>query len=354
MATEVKRITLRRGTTAEWTNANPLLEFGEIGVEVASDGTVKFKMGDSSNSWANLPYFESGSLSDFIATAEKGAANGVASLNSDSLIPLIQLGNATSYTDGEVSGHNASTTNVHGISNTANLATQEYVDNVASGITAKPSVKAASTTSVAGTYDNGTNGVNSTITSATNGAWPGLDDITTGWELLDGILLKDQTNAAENGRWVVQDLGSATTPWVLRRCSLCDEPDEIPGMYIFVVSGTQNAGAGYVALVDDPDTFTVGVDDINMTQFAGGASLTGGSGIQINGTEISIDPAVVAQLNSPTFTGTVTATSFSGNLTGNVTGTADNSLKIDGRSVYVQSSQPSSGIVSGDIWIKTI
>lgn len=34
-------------------------------------------------------------------------------------------------------------------------------------------------------------------------------------------------------------------------------------------------------------------------------------------------------------------------------GTADNALKLDGRKLYVQSSAPSSGMVAGDIWIKS-
>jgi hypothetical protein len=33
-------------------------------------------------------------------------------------------------------------------------------------------------------------------------------------------------------------------------------------------------------------------------------------------------------------------------------GTAENALKIDGRSLYVQTTAPSSGMVAGDLWIK--
>jgi hypothetical protein len=34
-------------------------------------------------------------------------------------------------------------------------------------------------------------------------------------------------------------------------------------------------------------------------------------------------------------------------------GTSDNALKLDGRRLYVQSSAPSSGMVAGDLWIKS-
>lgn len=43
----------RRGTAAEWTNANPTLADGELGLE--SD-TKKFKMGDGSTAWNSLAY----------------------------------------------------------------------------------------------------------------------------------------------------------------------------------------------------------------------------------------------------------------------------------------------------------
>jgi hypothetical protein len=33
-------------------------------------------------------------------------------------------------------------------------------------------------------------------------------------------------------------------------------------------------------------------------------------------------------------------------------GTADNSLKLDGRALYVSTTEPSSGMVTGDLWIK--
>lgn len=355
----VQRITLRRGTAAQWTSADPTLEFGELGVEIRPDGSTGFKMGDSSTAWTDLPYFESGSFADYLLSSSVGASNGVSSLDASGQVPSTQLANATSYVNSQLGSHNSDTTGIHGIADTSLLATIEYVDNVATGIITKPAVEAATTQALSTTYSNGTLGVGATLTSTSNGVWPGLDDVTTGWNLLDGILVKDQTDAAENGRYVLDDLSSVSTPWILRRCSLCDTADEIPGMYLFVKSGTLNAGAGYVAIVSDPATFVVGTDDISMTQFAGGISITGGTGINVNGTQVSIDETVVAKLSGPTFTGTLTAATVDAttvsatSLSGALTGTATNASKIDNRSLFVQSSAPSSGMVSGDIWIKT-
>jgi hypothetical protein len=355
----VQRITLRRGTAAQWTSANPALEFGELGVEVRPDGSTGFKMGDSTTAWNDLPYFESGSFADYLLSSSVGAVSGVAALDVNGQVPATQLANATAHTNSALSVHSLDTTGVHGIPDTSLLATIEYVDNVATGIVTKPAVEAATTAALNTTYTNGALGVGALLTSNTNGTWPGVDDVTTGWDLLDGILVKDQSDPAENGRYVIHDLGSASTPWVLRRCSLCDTADEIPGMYMFVKSGTLNSGAGYVAIVPTPSTFVVGTDDISMTQFAGGISITAGAGISVNGTQISINESIVAKLSNPTFTGTlaagaITATSVAATtLSGALTGTATNAAKIDNRQLFVQANAPSSGMVSGDIWIKT-
>jgi hypothetical protein len=51
MATRMQQ---RRGTAAQWTSSNPVLNAGEMGWE--SD-TNKFKIGDGTNHWADLDYF---------------------------------------------------------------------------------------------------------------------------------------------------------------------------------------------------------------------------------------------------------------------------------------------------------
>jgi hypothetical protein len=47
------QIQLRRGTTTEWFNSNPLLAQGEIGVDLT---TGKFKIGDGLLHWNSLNY----------------------------------------------------------------------------------------------------------------------------------------------------------------------------------------------------------------------------------------------------------------------------------------------------------
>lgn len=55
----IERIQNRRGTTAAWGAANPVLFLGEFGVELTSSDDVKVKVGDGETSWNNLPYISS-------------------------------------------------------------------------------------------------------------------------------------------------------------------------------------------------------------------------------------------------------------------------------------------------------
>ena len=142
MATRMQQ---RRGTAAQWTAANPVLAAGEIGFET---DTNQFKIGDGSSLWSTISYFKNledlGGLDDFTLISREGVPNGVATLNSSGHIPISQLGSIianapatldtlqelASYVttlDGLVSDHNIDTTNVHGIANTANLATTSQV-----------------------------------------------------------------------------------------------------------------------------------------------------------------------------------------------------------------------------------
>ena len=52
-------ITLRQGTTAEWTDSKVVLKTGEMGLEYLSDGNVKIKAGDGEHLWSALPYIGS-------------------------------------------------------------------------------------------------------------------------------------------------------------------------------------------------------------------------------------------------------------------------------------------------------
>ena len=171
-------------------------------------------------------------------------------------------------------------------------ATKSYVDATAEGLHVKPSVLAATTADLGATYDNGTNGVDATLTIPAT-ATLNIDG-QTAWEVGDGILVKNQDDAFENGRYYVVTVGDAGTAWVLKRCMACDEADEIPSAYVFVQAGSTYVATGWVALVENPETFTVGQDDITWEQFSGAGTYLAGNGLNLDGNMFSIDDTITA------------------------------------------------------------
>jgi hypothetical protein len=207
--------------------------------------------------------------------------------------------------------------------------TKQYVDNTASGIVAKPQVLGATTANIDATYNNGTAGVGATLTHNTNGVFPAEAGGASGWAVGKGILVKNQTNKEENGRYFVSDMGSVSTPYVLTRCSFCDEASEIPGAYIYVQAGT-SAGTGWIQVVADPATFTVGTDDIDVYQFSGSGTYTAGTGLTLNGNEYSINTSVTADLSTAQTLTNKTLTSPKINEDVAVTATATEINVLDG------------------------
>jgi hypothetical protein len=115
----------RRGTASQWTAANPILSAAEIGYET---DTNKFKIGDGTNRWATLNYFVD------LNTTIAGAPGLLNSL--DEIAAAIGDDPAFFTTvSTNLSNHQADTTNIHGIANTALLVTQSDLSNAISGAT---------------------------------------------------------------------------------------------------------------------------------------------------------------------------------------------------------------------------
>lgn len=166
--------------------------------------------------------------------------------------------------------------------------TKQYVDAVAQGLAAKPSVRLATTVSLDANYSNGTGGVNSTLTGVNNGALV-VDGMTV--QVNDRILVKAETNKARNGDYVVQQVGNASTPFILKRVSTVDESTEVPGSYFYVFDGATLKGTGWVFVVDNPVTFTMGTDDINVFQFSGQGNIIAGEGLTLVGNTLAVNSA---------------------------------------------------------------
>ena len=57
------KIQLRRGTTSDWSSANPVLSAGEVGVNTT---TSQIKVGDGTIAWNSLSYFASGTITSIV------------------------------------------------------------------------------------------------------------------------------------------------------------------------------------------------------------------------------------------------------------------------------------------------
>jgi hypothetical protein len=153
--------------------------------------------------------------------------------------------------------------------NSGDAATKAYVDAVSEGL----HVHEAARVAIQGNI--------SIANGLENGDTAGGVTLATG----DRVLVKDQTNAAENGIYVVQASGQAL------RATDFDTATEIDsGDFIFVTSGTY-ANTGWVQTLKPA---TIGTDPLSFTQFSGAGTYTAGNGLTLNGTEFKINESITA------------------------------------------------------------
>ena len=168
---------------------------------------------------------------------------------------------------------------------TQSLANKAYVDQVAQGLDTKPSCRLGTTVNLAATYSNGTAGVGATLTASSNGALS-LDGSTP--SVADRILVKNQTDASQNGIYTVTTVGAGGTPFVLTRATPEDQPSELSGgAFVFVEEGTLNANNGYVFTHTGAPTF--GTTDLDVAQFSGAGQITAGAALSKDGNTIDVE-----------------------------------------------------------------
>ena len=184
---------------------------------------------------------------------------------------------------------------------TFDAATKNYVDNVAAGLDAKQSVKAASTANLS---QSGTQTVDGIALVAG-----------------DRVLCKDQTTASQNGIWVV-----SAGAW--SRSTDMDAWTEVPSAYTWVEQGTVNADTGWVCTADQGGT--LGTTNITWTQFNGAGGVIAGAGLTKTGNTIDAvagDTTLTVAADSIVVNTAVIATvaslaSYPKKYAGNVVGTA--------------------------------
>ena len=275
---------------------------------------------------------------DYVASLVAGTGVTLTNNSGETATPTVAIGQAVG-TSASVTFSNITATGIVTLAedpaSALQAATKQYVDNIASGVHFHESVHAASITNLATIYNNGTSGVGATLTADTNRAFSVLDgeSVTVGQR----VLIKNQTDAKQNGIYTLTTAGSVSVPWVLTRATDADNSpvgELSNGDFCFVMGGTVNAGYGYINN-STANPIVIGTDNVTYTAFNAAQTLTNGSGINLVSNVLSVDTATIqarvadvsdteigylngvtsaiqtqidtkAPIESPTFTGTVT------------------------------------------------
>jgi len=126
----------------------------------------------------------------------------------------------------------------------------------------------ATTVNLASTYSTNTSNMMGYLTASVNGELPAIDGVSD-VGLDDTILVKEQSNTAHNGVYMVDDLGSVSTPWVLKRIStlsLYEERYVYVGARTFVNEGTTNGQKAFVMTACPSSDAGFGVSPITFAQ----------------------------------------------------------------------------------------
>ena len=231
------------------------------------------------------------------------------------------------------------------VSNT-DIVNKQYADAIASGIHFHEAVALATTAALpANTYNNGTSGVGATLTGNANGALSIDSTLTIATER---VLIKNEAAGANNGVYVVTQVGSAGTPYILTRATDFDSVgtgvDQIDeGDFFLVTSGVANLNTAWVQQTAPP--ITIGTTAIVFQQFAAPITYTAGTGL-------SESPAFTFNIANTGTAGTYGSASqvpvFVTNAQGQVTSVTNTTISIPNSSTTATSANTASAIVARD------
>jgi hypothetical protein len=174
-------------------------------------------------------------------------------------------------------------------------STKQYVDTqiqaFTGGLIFHASCRVATTANLNATYNNGASGVGSTLTNAGTQAALSIDGVAL--SVNDRVLVPFQSSQAQNGIYIVTNIGSGATNWILTRASDFDQAsaDEIgPGAITSISEGTVNANTNW--LENGLGPFTVGTTPITFTLFN---QVIAGTGLSYSGLVLSISNTGVTE-----------------------------------------------------------
>ena len=262
---------------------------------------------------------------------------------------IIQIANGTDITFFSVTPSVGDQFYIGSSSNGLLANTAYFVVNIVSGSTVQASLTFGGAIVTGLTNGSPTipsvinSGVGATLTNAGAQAALQIDGINL--VATNRVMVRLQTNGAENGVYTVTTVGDGSTNWVLTRATDSDrvnpaDPNGVgTGDYYFTREGLLNAGDSHV-LTTEPNTMIIGYTTLTYTQFSGGVVYTGGTNINVTGQTISLT-GTVAPTNGGTGVNTVTtgdllygsATNTWGKL---ALGSAYKSLVVNGAGTQVE------------------
>jgi hypothetical protein len=174
---------------------------------------------------------------------------------------------------------NADGTAYYGSASAENeIATHGYVDNAISGLDWKQAVNLLAHTSIALTGDATSTSIDGHSLASANGY---------------RVLLTGQTTDSEKG---IYDLDVTSGTYTLTRAADADVYTELIGAAVYVMEGTTYGATSWV----QSDHYLTDFTSQEWTQFSGQGSVTAGTGIVVDGLEVSVDFTVVAEVQDLT------------------------------------------------------
>jgi hypothetical protein len=229
------------------------------------------------------------------------------------------------------------------------LATKQYVDTlVSSGIHFHTPVRVESPINLNATYNNGTSGVGATLTNAGTQVALVVDGITL--SVNDRVLVYEQTNQTQNGVYVVTDVGSGSTNWILTRSAdtdtygLTSSTTLGEGSTFFVQQGVTGAGETYTCNTQGVIVF--GTTNITFTQISATQIYSAGTGLTLTGTQFSIANTAVT---AGAYGSASAVPTYTVNAQGQLTAASNTTISIPASAI--NTTIPNSGLTNSAITI---